>query len=296
MSAIASNQNPKLQELRRLHRRRERERAQAFVAEGEDLIDAARRAGRQPLAGYRLAGSQIGGERFHDVEPDALASVCTLASGARALAVYEQRYLPRPVGPLCLYLHGVADPGNVGTALRSAHAFGAACVALGPRCADPHSPKAVRASMGAIFSVPLARVAPSGAAGHHATAADAGAPPIDLAQLPGRTVALAAGRGTPIAELGRGAGPLTLLVGAERDGLPDALLAACDAVAQIPIAGDSLNAAMAATVALYETTRESVEQRGDAQAKSRDTRRPRESPLRPADPRPAAPPSRVRAS
>ncbi len=72
-----------------------------------------------------------------------------------------------------MYLHGVGDPGNVGTVLRSAQAFGASCVALGPGCADPHSPKAVRASMGAIFAVPLARVA-------------------DVAELPGERIALVA--------------------------------------------------------------------------------------------------------
>ncbi len=72
------------------------------------------------------------------------------------IAVYEQRW-SEPSGPLCVYLHGVRDPGNVGTVLRSALAFGASCVALGPRCADPYSPKAVRASMGAIFAVALAR-------------------------------------------------------------------------------------------------------------------------------------------
>ena len=81
------------------------------------------------------------------------------------IAIYEQRW-SAPVGPLCVYLHGVGDPGNVGTVMRAAQAFGASCVALGPRCADPHGPKAVRASMGAIFSVALARVGePRGAAG-----------------------------------------------------------------------------------------------------------------------------------
>jgi TrmH family RNA methyltransferase len=128
--------------------------------------------------------------------------------------------------------------------LRSAEAFGASCVALGPGCADPHSPKAVRASMGAIFNVALARVA-------------------DVAELPGTRIALAPDAPEPL----RGDGPggiggeaaggraVTLLVGAERDGLPQEILAACDCRARIPIASHSLNAAMAATVALYEMTR-----------------------------------------
>lgn len=239
MSTIASPDNPKLKQLRRLQRRRERERAGAFLAEGEDLIEAARHAGRRPLEGYRLAGSGIGGDSFTDVEQRALASVCSLASGSRAIAVYEQRHLPAPVGPLCLYLHGVSDPGNVGAAVRSAHAFGASCVALGPRCADPHSPKAVRASMGAIFGVPLAKAAA-------------------IEQLPGQRVALVARRGTPLTQLERGgARDVSLLVGAEREGLPEEVIASCEQVAHIPIQAESLNAAMAATVALYEMTRDS---------------------------------------
>lgn len=242
MDTIASPQNPRLQELRRLRRRRERERAQAFVAEGEDLIEAAADAGVEPLAGYRLAGSGIGGDRFIDVEERALASACSLASGARALAVYPQRYAPAATGPLCLYLHGVSDPGNVGAALRSAHAFGASSVALGPGCADPHSPKAVRASMGAIFALPIARVQPSAS---------------DLSSLPGSRVALAARRGVALQQLRSDVTPVTLLVGAERTGLPQELLEACEHVAHVPIAAESLNAAMAATVALYELTRES---------------------------------------
>ena len=244
MTQITSQQNPGLKALRRLHTRRERARRGAFAVEGEDLVAAAERAGRTPLEGYRLAGSGLGGEGFHDVDAPALASVSTLGSSTRVIAVYEQLW-SEPVGPLCLYLHGVGDPGNVGTVLRSALAFGASSVTLGPGCADPHSPKAVRASMGAIFAVRIARVA--GPAG-----------------LPGERIALVAGTGEPLrgpagdgAEGGEGADapPVTLLVGAERDGLPADVVAACERVASIPIASESLNAAMAATVALYEMTR-----------------------------------------
>jgi TrmH family RNA methyltransferase len=233
MTKITSPHNEGLKEVRRLARRRERERSGRFVAEGEDLIAAAQAAGRAPLAGYRISGSELGGAAFADAEPDALAAVSTLGSGTRALAVYEQRWAP-VAGPLCVYLHGVHDPGNVGAVLRSALAFGASCVALGPDCADPHGPKAVRASMGALFGVSLAR-----AAGPE--------------ELPGERIALAARAGQALH--GPAGGEVSLVVGGERTGLPEAVLAACDRVAHIPIASESLNAAMAATVALYEMTR-----------------------------------------
>jgi RNA methyltransferase, TrmH family len=233
MSEIASPQNPRLKALRRLHGKRERTRSGTFLAEGEDLIAAAERAGRSPVEGYRAAGSAAGGAGFQEVAPAALASASTLGSGTRVIAVYEQRW-GAALGPLCVCLLGVADPGNVGTVLRSAQAFGASSVALGPGCADPHSPKAVRASMGAIFSVALARV-------------------NDVAELPGERVALLAGAGEQLR--GPARGPVTLLVGAERDGLPERVVAQCERVARIPIASESLNAAIAASVALYEMTR-----------------------------------------
>jgi TrmH family RNA methyltransferase len=162
-----------------------------------------------------------------------LADVSQLGSGTRALGVYPQRW-SAPAGPCCVALWGVNDPGNVGTVIRSALAFGAGSVALGPGTADPYSPKAVRASMGAIFSVPVSRVR-------------------DPGELPGPRIALVARAGKPLHEL---PAPCTLVVGAEREGLPAEVVAGCDAVAHIPIhRADSLNAAMAATVALYELTR-----------------------------------------
>ena len=220
---ITSHHNPLLKDIRRLQRRPRGEGR--FVAEGEDLVQAAADAGWEPV--LRL-------EAGVDVDADALARVSALGSGSRVLAVYEERWAPAPTGPVCVALWGVGDPGNVGTVLRGALAFGAASVALGPGCADPFGPKAVRASMGAIFSVPVVRVR-------------------GVAELPGRRVALAAGEGRPLAELQER--DVTLVVGAEREGLPDAVLAECDEVCHIPIASESLNAAMAATVAMYEVSR-----------------------------------------
>jgi RNA methyltransferase, TrmH family len=227
---ITSIHNQQLKEIRRLHRREARSRAGRFVAEGEDLLAAADAAGWTALERYCAAGSGLGGE---EVEAGVLARVSTLGSGTRALAVYEERW-GAPAGPLCVFLHGVRDPGNVGAVLRSALAFGAGSVVLGPNCADPFGPKAVRASMGAIFAMPVARG--------------------EVGDLPGETTALVAREGDPLR--GPAQGEVSLVVGAEREGLPPDVVATCDRVAHIPIVFESLNAAMAATVAMYELTRD----------------------------------------
>ena len=237
-ATITTASNPRLKALRKLGQKRERTRRGCFAAEGEDLLAAAARSGAEPIEGFRLAGSGLGGANFHDVTAEALAASSSLGSGSRAIGVYEQRW-GAPVGPLCVYLHGIADPGNIGTVIRSAEAFGASCVALGPRCADPYSPKAVRASMGAIFAVALALV-------------------DDVRELPGRRIALTTDAHASIADestAGSLHGPCTLLVGAEREGLPVEVVRGCERSVCIPIASQSLNAAMAATVALYELTR-----------------------------------------
>ena len=235
MTTITSHDNAQFKEIRKLTQRRsQRERAGRFVAEGEDLLAAADAAGWEPVQRFCAAGSGLAGT---EVEPKLLSQASGIASGTRAVAIYAERFTDTPLGPVCVYLHGVADPGNVGTILRGASAFGAGSVALGPQTADPYSPKAVRASMGAVFEVPLARVADG-----------------ELDRLPGTTVALVADRGVPLAEV-EIAGPVTLLVGSERDGLPAEVVSGAGTVARIPIANHSLNAAMAATVALYELSR-----------------------------------------
>ncbi|WCB93822.1 23S rRNA (guanosine-2'-O-)-methyltransferase RlmB [Baekduia alba] len=219
---ITSHHNPLLKDIRRLAARRERGR---FVAEGEDLLRAAEEAGWNPV--HRLVAGV-------DVTEEALAKVSSLGSGTRALAVFDERWAPAPVGPLVVALWGIKDPGNVGTVLRAALAFGASCVALGPETADPYGPKAVRASMGAIFAVPVARVE-------------------TVAELPGTTIALDARRGEALR--GPAQSDVSVVVGAERAGLAPEVVAACDRAAHIPINNESLNAAMAATLAVYELTR-----------------------------------------
>src|SRR4051812_2735218 len=172
---ITSPHNDQLKEIRKLAGRKWRDKLREFVAEGEDLLKAAEAAGWEPLSRLVAEGSGLEGE---EVAPHLLAQISQLGSGTRALAVYGQRWAPAPAGRRCLALWGVNDPGNVGTALRGALAFGAASVALGPGTADPYGPKAVRASMGALFSVPVARVREPG-------------------ELPARRIALVAGEGGP---------------------------------------------------------------------------------------------------
>jgi len=222
---ITSPDNDALRRVRKLAGRRWRDKTREFVAEGEDLVAAADAAGWPPALLLREGV---------EIAPHLLKQVSQLGSGTRVLAVYGQRWAPAPAGPLCVALWGVGDPGNVGTVLRAALAFGASSVVMGPGTADPYGPKAVRASMGAVFAVPLAR---------------AGA----VEDLPGRTVALVARAGRPLWDVREEA--VTLVVGAEREGLPAEVVAGCDAVAHIPIRSESLNAAMAATVGLYEATR-----------------------------------------
>jgi RNA methyltransferase, TrmH family len=222
---IRSPDNDKLKTIRKLHQKRWREKLGLFVAEGEDLVEAAERAGWE--ARYVLRAGE-------DVEPDLLAAVSALGSGSRAIGVYEQRWA-EPGGELSVWLHAVEDPGNVGTIIRSAHALADGPVVLGPRCADPFSPKAVRASMGSLFARPPARAT--------------------FDELQGRRIALDAASGAPLRELEPAPGPTVLCLGAEREGLPSELLEEADAVARIPLRSDgpdSLNVAMAATVALYE--------------------------------------------
>jgi TrmH family RNA methyltransferase len=236
MTQITSHHNQKLKEIRKLRqRRRWRDRSGLFVAEGEDLLSVADEQGWIAIERYAAVGSGLPGVQ---VDASVLASASGLGSGTRTLAVYEERWADAPVGPLCVYLHGVHDPGNVGAILRSAAAFGASCVALGPGTADPYSPKAVRASMGAIFSLALCRA--------------------EVDQLPGEKIALVPGAGEPLWRSTPAyvmSSAKVLMIGAERDGLPGEVVAQADHLAHIPIQTDSLNAAMAATVALYEITR-----------------------------------------
>jgi RNA methyltransferase, TrmH family len=219
---ITSPSNEKLKLVRKLHSRRWRDKLGLFVAEGEDLVDAGLEAGVEPVE-LLIAGETVA--------PELLAQVSTLPHPARVIGVFRREDLP-VVGqrPVALSLWRVRDPGNVGTLIRTADAFGAS-VDLSAGCADPTGSKALRASAGALFRVPL------GEAG-------------------GQRIGLVAHGGKPLEELEFGDATV-FVVGAEREGLPDEAVAQCDVVATIATPGpaESLNVAAAGAIALHEWNR-----------------------------------------
>jgi TrmH family RNA methyltransferase len=133
-----------------------------------------------------------------------------------------------------LALWRLGDPGNVGTLIRSADALGPAFVALSDGSADPTSPKALRASMGALFRIAL----------------------VAFDDAPGRRVALVSHGGVSLSDVDLSE-PVAFVLGAERAGLPEEVLSTCDERATIPLASgvDSLNVAAAGAIALYELRR-----------------------------------------
>ena len=222
---ITSASNPTLKLVRKLlAQKRKREELGLFAVEGEDLVAAASEAGIEPIE-LLVAGETV--------EADLLAGISTLAHPARVVGVYRRADLPSERREAALALWRIGDPGNLGTLLRTADAFGAA-VALSDGCADPLGPKALRASAGAVFRVPL----------------------LAWDDAPGERVALVARGGAPLRELSLD-GEVTFVLGAEREGLPAEVVSACGHVATIPLTGaaESLNVAAAGAIALYERSR-----------------------------------------
>jgi RNA methyltransferase, TrmH family len=248
LEPITSRANARLKAARRLQAKRHRTTAGLFLAEGEDIVEEALGAGILPVETFlaadrpppdALVARLARGGPVHVVADPLLADLGSLGHPARVICVFRRDDLPRrgDGSDLGVYLHRVIDPGNVGTLVRAAGALGPAFVALSAGCSDPLSGKGVRASMGAVFRVPIE---------------SADDPPAA-----GRTIALTPDAGRDLWEVDL-IGPVLLLVGAERHGLPEQLVAGSDDVARIPQApgAESLNAAAAATVALYEAVRQ----------------------------------------
>ena len=208
----------------KLKAKKHREAERLFLGEGEVLIretvEPPRRLFEEREEIRRLSTlttptGPVGVFSFLDVEPGAL-----LSSRERVVL-----------------LHGVQDPGNVGTVIRSAHAFGAG-VALSRGCADLYNPKTVRATMGSIFHAPVAREVESfeflerAAGADFATAAAVPDSGVDPREMSGTKV--------------------VIVVGAEGAGLPEEVIRKCETRVTIPSRAASLNAAVAASILLYE--------------------------------------------
>jgi TrmH family RNA methyltransferase len=226
---IASKDNERLKLVRKLHDKSWRDKLGLFFVEGEDAIEAAT---AEPVDLLRAG---------EDVEPKLLAEVASAPHPPRVIGVYRREDLPQwEERPATLALWRLADPGNVGTLIRTADAFGAA-VALSDGCADPTSPKALRASAGSIWRVPMGRFERC----------------VDSTQT---RVALEAHRGVALSSVDL-SGRVAFLLGAEREGLPAEVERDVDA--WIPIAGaESLNVAASGAIALYEWGR--LAQRGQS--------------------------------
>ena len=215
---ITSADNAQLKTIRKLREKSWRDKLDLFLAEGEDLVDAAAAAGWEAEFVLR-AGTEV--------EPHLLDAVSGLGSGTRVIGVYGRRWSGTG-GRLGVYLHGVADPGNVGAIIRTAHALCDGPVVLGRDCADPWSPKAVRASMGSIFDRPPAR-----------------------GEATGNLIALDPKAQTSLAEVEVEA-PVMVCLGSEREGLPPEVEGERVRIPLLSGGPESLNVAAAAAIALYE--------------------------------------------
>ena len=250
--SITSRANPLLARVRKLNSRRAFRREEgAFAAEGPKLLAEALRWGGELEAVICAPGVELpelpAGTRVAEVSDSLLASVADTQSPQGIVFICKGKALSVPgrlTGGRYLLLDGVQDPGNVGTIWRTADAFGTDGLLLCEGCADPWNPKTVRATMGAVFRLPV-----------YECALEEGADRLARAGIPLYAAALREDtedvRRVP---LGRAA----VIIGSEGRGVSDAALALCEKTIKIPMQAqcESLNAAVAASVVLWEMARD----------------------------------------
>ncbi|MDR3574183.1 MAG: RNA methyltransferase [Anaerolineaceae bacterium] len=257
---ITSSHNPKIQQVRALlAQRSERDAAQAFVVEGVRLCEEARTAGWQPdmvLFSQQLSkrGRQLledFSNRSANIEeiPDHLMdSVAGTETPQGILAIFPFRSLPTPANlDFVLVLDMLRDPGNLGTILRSAAAAGVQSVRLTPGTADPFAPKVLRSAMGAHFRLPIQL--------------DSWDNISALGQPTSRSPLkffLAEAEGAQPCWQTDFRQPLVLLIGGEAEGASAMARKLADALVSIPMPGrsESLNAAIAASILMFEVVRQ----------------------------------------
>jgi TrmH family RNA methyltransferase len=261
-SPITSPQNPAIKTLVRLRDRRHRDRSRRFLVEGYREIGRALEGGIEIDTLYHCPELWLGGN-----EAKLVARVAGTGAGVTETseaAFRKASYRDRPEGllavavqfdtglaridldgePLVLVVEAIEKPGNLGTMMRTADAAGCRAVVVCDPATDPFNPNVVRASLGTLFTVPLAV----------STTREARAA---LSAVGMRTVATTPDTSLTVYQANL-VGAVAVVVGSEQYGLSDAWLEGADLLARIPMAGsaDSLNAAMAAGIALFEAVRQ----------------------------------------
>jgi RNA methyltransferase, TrmH family len=257
---ITSHTNPLVKDIRALHLKKHRDETGLFIAEGQKLVrDAveegwpirvlvygAAHAGEEAIGRLAAQVKAAGGDVL-EVSAPVLEKISRRDNPQSVIGVFAQRYaLEAGIGRegIWVALDRVRDPGNLGTIIRTADAAGIAGVALVGASCDPFALEAVRATMGSIFHVPVARTDEEGLI---AQAKRGGARLIGT-HLTAQTIDYRTADYRP---------PLILLMGNEQQGLPDSLASACDALVRIPMrkGADSLNLAVSTGLVIYEALR-----------------------------------------
>ncbi|MFZ5670487.1 MAG: TrmH family RNA methyltransferase [Pseudomonadota bacterium] len=254
---VTSHGNPTVKAVKALHMRKAREESGRFLAEGLKIVTEAidlghapkillhgRDAADHPLLKRAAAVAEAAGGEVIEVNREILEKIARRDNPQAVLAVFEQRFAPLEAltpasAKVWVALHQVRDPGNLGTIIRTADAAGCGGVILVGDCCDPFSVEAVRATMGSIFAVPIAR-----------------ATEVEFIawreRWPGSVVGtlLTASVDHRAADYRR---PTLILMGNEQAGLPPEMAALCDVNVKIPMRGraDSLNLAVATGIMIY---------------------------------------------
>jgi len=255
---ITAYSNPLIKRVRALREKRHRRDEGLFLAEGLRILTEAREAGRlphylffardsanHPLVRKLVAEVEAAGGEAIETVPDILSKLSGKDNPQAVVGVFAEfaatlDQFDRTRSPIWLVAERLRDPGNLGTILRTGDAVGAGGLILIGECVDPFSVEAVRASMGALFTVPVVR---SGWEEFLAW----------LRAGPGQLVGLSLDTDVDYRSARYGA-PTFLLTGNEAQGMPADYAAACDLLVKIPMRGkaDSLNAAVATAVMAYE--------------------------------------------
>lgn len=252
---ITAFSNPLVKRVRSLRDKKHRRDEGLFLAEGLRILTEAREAGHlpdylffakgtHPLAAQLIAATESAGGEVIQTDSDILSKLSGKDNPGAVVGVYRElatdlARLDRSTAPIWLVAERLRDPGNLGTILRTADAVGAGGLILVDECVDPFSVEAVRASMGALFTIPIARAPWEEFHGW-------------LRAGPGQLVGLAL-EGAVDYRAPDFTAPVFLLTGNEAQGLPSAYAQACDQRVKIPMLGkaDSLNAAVATAVMAY---------------------------------------------